>query len=197
MGLTGMHERAILLGGRLVLSDRPGGGTLIGTEAAARAAPDGSTLLLVANSFVINAVLKRQSYDPLTSFEPICQLVTSPTVIVVNAESRFRTLADLLDAARAKPGEVTLASTGVFQVAIEQLNSNPSSALALADQFTGAERREFLDTVLGAWADAPSITSWSPSPEAFASGEELRPLSPESRAIGALTFTPSVPSGIG
>src|SRR5436190_21535316 len=61
-----MHGPAILV------ENRPGGGRLIGTEAAARAAPDGNTLLLVANSFVINAVLKRQSYDPLTSFEPIC-----------------------------------------------------------------------------------------------------------------------------
>ncbi|MFL5032464.1 MAG: Bug family tripartite tricarboxylate transporter substrate binding protein [Xanthobacteraceae bacterium] len=101
-----MHGPAILV------ENRPGGGTLIGTEAAARAAPDGNTLLLVANSFVINAVLKRQSYDPLTSFEPICHLAATPIVLVVNAASPYRTLADLVAAARGKPGELSLASGG-------------------------------------------------------------------------------------
>ena len=101
-----MHGPAILV------ENRPGGGTLIGTEAAARAAPDGNTLLLVANSFVINAVLKRQSYDPMTSFEPICHLAATPIVLVVNAASPYRTLADLVAAARGKPGELSLASGG-------------------------------------------------------------------------------------
>jgi tripartite-type tricarboxylate transporter receptor subunit TctC len=99
-------------GPAMVVENRPGGGTLIGTEAAARAAPDGSTLLLVANSFVINAVLKRQSYDPVTSFEPVCHLAATPIVLVVNAASPYRTLADLMAAAREKPGELSLASGG-------------------------------------------------------------------------------------
>ncbi len=50
-------------GATVVIENRPGGGTMIGTEAAARAAPDGGTVLLVANSFVINPALKPQSYD--------------------------------------------------------------------------------------------------------------------------------------
>ncbi len=99
-------------GPAMVVENRPGGGTLIGTEAAARAAPDGNTLLLVANSFVINAVLKRQSYDPVTSFEPVCHLAATPIVLVVNAASPYRTLADLMAAAREKPGELSLASGG-------------------------------------------------------------------------------------
>src|SRR5437868_4303972 len=97
-------------GPTIVIENRPGGGTAIASEAVARAAPDGNTLLLISSEFVITPHLRKPNYDPLTSFEPICQLVTSPTVIVVNAESRFRTLADLLDAARARPGEVTMAS---------------------------------------------------------------------------------------
>src|SRR5215470_13251895 len=55
----------------MVVENRPGGGTLVGTEAVARAAPDGGTVLLVAISCVINPALKRQSYDQSTSFEPI------------------------------------------------------------------------------------------------------------------------------
>jgi tripartite-type tricarboxylate transporter receptor subunit TctC len=108
-------------GPAIVIENRPGGGTAIASEAVSRAAPDGSTLLMISPEFVITPHLRKPNYDPLTSFEPICQLVNSPTVIVVNAESPYRTLADLLDAARAKPGEVTMASTGIFQVAIEQL----------------------------------------------------------------------------
>jgi tripartite-type tricarboxylate transporter receptor subunit TctC len=52
------------------------------------------------------------NYDPLTSFEPICYLVRSPQLLVVNSASPYRTLTDLLNAARAKPGELTLASAG-------------------------------------------------------------------------------------
>ena len=61
---------------------------------------------------------------PLTSFEPICYLVSVPTVVVVNGTSPYRTLADLLNAARAKPGDLTLASFGpatMFQLAFESL----------------------------------------------------------------------------
>ena len=64
------------------------------------------------------------TYDPLTSFEPICHLVSFPVVIVVNSTSSYRTLADLLNAARAKPGELTLASIGpasTVQIAFEAL----------------------------------------------------------------------------
>ena len=107
-------------GPSVVVENRPGGGTVIGTEAAARAAPDGNTVLLVANSFVVNPALKRQSYDPSTSFEPICYLAATPIVLVVNGTSPYRTLDDLITAARAKPGELALASGG------------PASALHIA-----------------------------------------------------------------
>jgi tripartite-type tricarboxylate transporter receptor subunit TctC len=83
-----------------------------GTEVASRAAPDGNTLLITTPEFVINAHLRKLSYDPLSSFEPICYLVRSPQLIVVNSASPYRTLTDLLNSARAKPGELTLASAG-------------------------------------------------------------------------------------
>jgi hypothetical protein len=54
-------------GPTVVVENRPGGGTLIGTEAVQRAAPDGTTVLLVANSFVVNPALKKLGYDPVTS----------------------------------------------------------------------------------------------------------------------------------
>jgi tripartite-type tricarboxylate transporter receptor subunit TctC len=56
--------------------------------------------------------MHKLNYDPLTSFAPVCNLVTSPNLIVVNAKSQYKTLTDLLTAARAKPGEITMASVG-------------------------------------------------------------------------------------
>jgi tripartite-type tricarboxylate transporter receptor subunit TctC len=95
-----------------VVENRPGAGTVIATEAVARAAPDGNTVLIVGNSFVINPNMKKLNYDPLTSFEPICHLTRSPNIVAVHAASPHRTLADLVNAARARPGEVTMAVNG-------------------------------------------------------------------------------------
>jgi tripartite-type tricarboxylate transporter receptor subunit TctC len=95
-----------------VIENRPGAASVIGTEAVSRAAPDGNTVLIVANSFIIHPNFKKLSYDPLTSFEPICLLANSPQVIVVNSTSPYRTLADLIGAAHAKPGELSHASVG-------------------------------------------------------------------------------------
>jgi tripartite-type tricarboxylate transporter receptor subunit TctC len=94
------------------IDNRPGAGASIGYDAAARATPDGNTLVIAANSVVINPLLKKTSYDPLTSYEAICYLVSSPLLFVVNSASPYRTLSDLVAAARDKPGELTLASTG-------------------------------------------------------------------------------------
>jgi tripartite-type tricarboxylate transporter receptor subunit TctC len=95
-----------------VVENRPGAAQSIATEAVARAAPDGKTVLFIANPFVSNPHLRRLNYDPLTSFEPICKLANQPQLIVVNSASPYSTLADLLTAARAKPGALTLASFG-------------------------------------------------------------------------------------
>jgi tripartite-type tricarboxylate transporter receptor subunit TctC len=94
-----------------VVESRPGAGSVIGTEAVSRAAPDGNTLLLPANSFVINAIVRKLSYDPF-SFEPVCLLARAAHVVTVNSASPYRTLADLLAAARAQPGTLTNASVG-------------------------------------------------------------------------------------
>jgi tripartite-type tricarboxylate transporter receptor subunit TctC len=108
-------------GPSVVVENRPGGGTVIGTEAVARAAPDGSTVLLVANSFVVNPALKKGNYDVSTSFEPICYLASTPLVLVVQGTAPYKTLTDLIAAARAKPGELALAAapTSSLHIAFE------------------------------------------------------------------------------
>jgi len=111
-------------GATLIVEDRPGAGNAIGSEAVARAAPDGNTLLINAPPFVIDPYLRKLRYDPFTAFEPICHLASSPTIIVVNGASRYRTLADLLDAARARPGTVSVGGVGpgtTGHIAVESL----------------------------------------------------------------------------
>src|SRR5215470_10660725 len=95
-----------------LIENRSGAGTIIATEAASHAMPDGNTVLFNANAFVINPHLRKLSYDPLTSFEPVCQLVSSPQVIAVGRGSTYHSLPEMLDGARARPGELTLASVG-------------------------------------------------------------------------------------
>jgi tripartite-type tricarboxylate transporter receptor subunit TctC len=114
-------------GSTMVVEDRPGAVSVIGTEAASRAAPNGNTLLIASSAFVVVPHLRKLNYDPLTSFEPICSLVSSPAVIAVNNASPFRTLADLLSAARISSGRLTMAGVGpgtAFQIAIEMLKRN-------------------------------------------------------------------------
>ncbi|HXO69997.1 MAG TPA: tripartite tricarboxylate transporter substrate-binding protein, partial [Bradyrhizobium sp.] len=84
-----------------------------GTQAAARAAPDGQTLLVTVNTFVMNASLYRAiPYDPETSFVPIVEIATGVIALVVHPSLNVGTFAELLALARAKPGEINYASPG-------------------------------------------------------------------------------------
>jgi tripartite-type tricarboxylate transporter receptor subunit TctC len=111
-------------GPTIVAEPHPGAGTAIGTELVATATPDGNTLGVISNSFVLLPQTRKVNYDPLTDFAPICDLVDFPPLIVVNSESPYHTLGDLIAAARAQPGILTLASIGpatVSHLTVERL----------------------------------------------------------------------------
>jgi tripartite-type tricarboxylate transporter receptor subunit TctC len=151
-------------GPTMVVENRPGGGTVIGAEAVERAEPDGHTVLLVANSFVINPPLKRANYDPTKSFEPVCYLAATPMVLVVQASSPYKTLADLIAAARAKPGELAFASGGPgssLHVAIEVLKRAADISVTYVPYGGTAPAINALmgNHVAAVWADYPTVVS--------------------------------------
>jgi tripartite-type tricarboxylate transporter receptor subunit TctC len=111
-------------GPTMVVESHPGAGTEIGTEYVSRAEPDGHTLGIISNSFVVLPHLRKLNYDPLTDFAPICELASFPPLIVVNSMSPYRTFADLIDAARKQPSVLTYATLGpatASQMAFEML----------------------------------------------------------------------------
>ena len=100
--------------GRQVVADNQGGaGGLIGTEAAARAAPDGYTLLLISVAYAFNASIYKLPYDPATAFEPVAMLGTGPVVLAVWPGLPVNSVKELLALAKEKPGQLNYASAGV------------------------------------------------------------------------------------
>lgn len=102
------------LGQPVVVDNRPGAGGNIGLQAAARAAPDGYTLLACTNSeMTINPVLyQNMPLDPRRELRPVAMLADAPLALATNAASPYRTLQDLVTAAKARPGTIPYASPG-------------------------------------------------------------------------------------
>jgi len=102
------------MGQPIVVENRPGGGTQIGTQAVAKAAPDGYTLLVQSSSHAVNpALYKALPYDTLKDFVDVAQMGATPYVMVSSASGPHRKLAGLIEAARAKPGDMAYASAGI------------------------------------------------------------------------------------
>jgi len=100
-------------GQNLVIDSRPGAGTNLGTEIAARAAPDGYTLLHATSSLAINRTLyPKLPFDAVRDFDPILLWAEAPNVLVVNPNVPVKTLRELLELARTKAGGLAYASSG-------------------------------------------------------------------------------------
>jgi tripartite-type tricarboxylate transporter receptor subunit TctC len=100
-------------GQQVVIDNRPGGGSTIGTQMVARAVPDGLTIGMIDAAFVTNpSLVARLPYDTLKDFEPVVLVATSPLVMVVPAGLPIKTVREFIDYARARPGQISFGSAG-------------------------------------------------------------------------------------
>jgi tripartite-type tricarboxylate transporter receptor subunit TctC len=100
-------------GRAVVVENRPGAGGVVASEAAAKAAPDGYTLIIVATGHALNPHLyAKLPYDSFNDFTPLSLIGTSPNMLLVRADSPFKRLTDLIAAARERPGQLTYGHAG-------------------------------------------------------------------------------------
>ena len=108
------QEMARDLGVSVVVENKPGAGTIIGTQAVAASEPDGYTLLMGTFANAVNPSLNvKLPYDPHRDFAPVALVARSFNIVVVNPKSPFRSIADLIAAARADPGKLSYGTFGI------------------------------------------------------------------------------------
>jgi tripartite-type tricarboxylate transporter receptor subunit TctC len=98
---------------QVVIENRPGAGSTIGAEAAAKAPPDGYTLFMISNTHFVSAALyKKLAYDALNDYTPITQVTSAPNVLVVHPSLPAKSIKDLIALAKAKPNQIDYVSSG-------------------------------------------------------------------------------------
>jgi tripartite-type tricarboxylate transporter receptor subunit TctC len=101
------------LGQPVIVDNKPGAGTIIGSDAVAKSAPDGYSVLVSTFAHAINpSLMAKLPYDTQKAFAPVMLLARGPNVLVVRADSAYRSVADVVATARANPGKLTFASQG-------------------------------------------------------------------------------------
>jgi tripartite-type tricarboxylate transporter receptor subunit TctC len=118
MGRTLAQKLSELLGQPMVVENRGGAGGALGTDMAAKAAPDGYTLTLSSlTAYAISPnMLKSIGYDPVKDFSAIGGVAITPNILSVSASSQFKTLKEIVDYAKANPGKLTFGSSGVGSI---------------------------------------------------------------------------------
>ena len=99
------------LGQPIVIDNKPGGGTAIGTKAAAAAEPDGYTLLFISSALVIDPAMKHVAYDPFKEFTPVASVNTTAWLIAISPSLPAKTLAEFVAYTKAHPGKTNFAAT--------------------------------------------------------------------------------------
>jgi len=104
------------LGQQIVVDNRGGGGGVIGADAVAKAAPDGYTMGLVTSTFAMTPTLQKPPYDPVRDFTPLILLAAVPNILVIHPALPAHSLQELIALARARPGELSYATSGTGTV---------------------------------------------------------------------------------
>ena len=152
------------LGQPVIIENKPGAGAILATEYVARSAPDGYTLLVGASgAMVINpAVYEKLSYDTMRDFVPVSELGSFPLILIVNAASPFKSLADLVAYAKANPEKANYSSSSAaFQLATELFKQKTGVPMQMIpykganDSVTAVISGEVTATI----ADAGPVTS--------------------------------------
>jgi len=149
-------------GSSMVVESHPGAATEIGTEYVAHATPDGYTLGIISNSFVVLPNVRTLKYDPLKDFVPICELASFPPLIVVGSDSPYRTIGDFIAAAHARPGTLTLGTLGPStssQLAVEMLKRSAKADFTFVPfpGYTPAVQALLSHTITAALADLSTL----------------------------------------
>jgi tripartite-type tricarboxylate transporter receptor subunit TctC len=111
---TVFDQVAAQVGQTIIIDNRPGGGTTVGSGTVAKAEPDGHTLLAHSNGFVTTpAIQANVPYDPVADFAAITPLSVVPMVLVISPEKKVTTLKQLVDLAKARPGTLNYAAAGI------------------------------------------------------------------------------------
>ena len=108
------QDMTAILGQTVLVENKAGAASMIATQEVKRSAPDGYTLYMTTLTHSVNAILhaEKKPYDPIADFTPVSLVCYLPLVMVTKGDSPFNTATDVVNAARAKPGEVTYASSG-------------------------------------------------------------------------------------
>ncbi len=113
MGRLVAQKLSALWGQQVVVDNRPGGSTVIGTDIVAKSAPDGHTLLVTPAPFtIVPSLLKKLPYDPAKDFEPITLINTTPLVVIVHPGVPAKNIKELIVLAKARPGVLNFGSSG-------------------------------------------------------------------------------------
>ena len=114
------------LGQQVIVENKPGAGGMLGIEAGVKSPSDGYTLTLIASSYTVNPSIYKFSFDPVADITPIIQLSQGPLLIVAKPSLPVKSTKELIDAAKAKPGQINFASSGqgsVIHMATELFQS--------------------------------------------------------------------------
>ncbi len=107
------HEMSLELGQPVIIENKPGAGTIIGTDSVAKSTPDGYSMVISTFAHAVNpSLMARLPYSTENDFAPVILVGRSPLVLVVRPDSPYQTVQDVLAAAAADPGRVTFASQG-------------------------------------------------------------------------------------